>query len=135
MKRHWRQLVNAGDPRSSARAPTSTLATALVVVGDDTSFALRTGAVELVASVTVVSAFGLVSCLRPRARSGRPGAGRPFNIQFQPSGAPGRFVDRVTLHAAGGNGGTALPRLSCESSPLAGPHGGDGGNGGLVILR
>ena len=46
------------------------------------------------------------------------------------------FVDRVTLHAAGGNGGNGVASIKREKfKPLAGPDGGDGGNGGSVILE
>ena len=46
------------------------------------------------------------------------------------------FVDRVTLHAAGGHGGNGVASIKREKfKPLAGPDGGDGGNGGSVILE
>ena len=46
------------------------------------------------------------------------------------------FVDRVTLHAAGGNGGNGVASIKREKfKPLAGPDGGDGGDGGSVILE
>ena len=46
------------------------------------------------------------------------------------------FVDRVTLHAMGGNGGNGVASIKREKfKPLAGPDGGDGGNGGSVILE
>ncbi|WP_022867991.1 GTPase ObgE [Schaalia vaccimaxillae] len=46
------------------------------------------------------------------------------------------FVDRVTIHAAGGNGGNGVASIKREKfKPLAGPDGGDGGNGGSVILE
>ena len=46
------------------------------------------------------------------------------------------FVDRVTLHAAGGDGGNGVASIKREKfKPLAGPDGGDGGNGGSVILE
>lgn len=46
------------------------------------------------------------------------------------------FVDRVTLHAAGGNGGHGVASVRREKfKPLGGPDGGDGGNGGSVILE
>jgi GTPase len=45
------------------------------------------------------------------------------------------FVDRVTLHAAGGNGGNGCISVHREKfKPLGGPDGGDGGRGGDVIL-
>ncbi|MDR2703724.1 MAG: GTPase ObgE [Cellulomonadaceae bacterium] len=45
------------------------------------------------------------------------------------------FVDRVTLHAAGGNGGHGVSSIRREKfKPLAGPDGGNGGNGGSVKL-
>ncbi|MDC4233127.1 GTPase ObgE [Actinomyces sp. B33] len=46
------------------------------------------------------------------------------------------FVDRVVIHAAGGNGGNGVASIKREKfKPLAGPDGGDGGNGGSVILE
>lgn len=45
------------------------------------------------------------------------------------------FVDRVTIHAAGGSGGNGVASVHREKfKPLGGPDGGDGGNGGSVIL-
>src|SRR3954468_15068731 len=45
------------------------------------------------------------------------------------------FVDRVTLHVAGGNGGNGVASVHREKfKPLGGPDGGNGGNGGSVIL-
>ena len=46
------------------------------------------------------------------------------------------FIDRVTIHAAGGDGGNGVASIKREKfKPLAGPDGGDGGNGGSVILE
>lgn len=46
------------------------------------------------------------------------------------------FVDRVTLHVAGGDGGNGVASIHREKfKPLGGPDGGNGGNGGDVILR
>ena len=46
------------------------------------------------------------------------------------------FVDRVVLHAAGGDGGNGCVSIHREKfKPLAGPDGGNGGNGGSVILE
>ena len=46
------------------------------------------------------------------------------------------FVDRVVLHAAGGNGGHGCVSVRREKfKPLGGPDGGHGGDGGSVILR
>ncbi len=46
------------------------------------------------------------------------------------------FVDRVVLHAHGGDGGNGCASIRREKfKPLAGPDGGNGGNGGSVILR
>ncbi|WP_448629087.1 GTPase ObgE [Cellulomonas soli] len=46
------------------------------------------------------------------------------------------FVDRVVVHAAGGDGGHGCASIHREKfKPLAGPDGGNGGNGGSVILR
>ena len=46
------------------------------------------------------------------------------------------FVDRVVLHAHGGDGGHGCASIRREKfKPLAGPDGGDGGNGGDVVLE
>src|SRR5699024_9555721 len=46
------------------------------------------------------------------------------------------FVDRVVLHAAGGNGGRGVASVRREKfKPLGGPDGGNGGNGGDVVLE
>ena len=46
------------------------------------------------------------------------------------------FVDQVTLHVAGGNGGHGVASVHREKfKPLGGPDGGNGGHGGDVILR
>jgi GTP-binding protein len=46
------------------------------------------------------------------------------------------FVDRVTLHVAGGKGGNGVASVHREKfKPLGGPDGGNGGNGGDVVLR
>ncbi len=45
------------------------------------------------------------------------------------------FVDRVTLHVSGGNGGHGVASVHREKfKPLGGPDGGNGGHGGDVIL-
>ncbi len=45
------------------------------------------------------------------------------------------FVDRVVLHAAGGDGGHGVASIRREKfKPLAGPDGGNGGDGGSVKL-
>ncbi len=45
------------------------------------------------------------------------------------------FIDRVVLHAAGGNGGNGCASVHREKfKPLGGPDGGDGGRGGDVVL-
>ncbi|PFG43703.1 GTP-binding protein [Isoptericola jiangsuensis] len=45
------------------------------------------------------------------------------------------FVDRVVLHAAGGDGGHGVASIRREKfKPLAGPDGGNGGDGGSVVL-
>ncbi|BDR53645.1 GTPase Obg [Bombiscardovia nodaiensis] len=45
------------------------------------------------------------------------------------------FVDRVTVHVKGGDGGNGASSIRREKyKPLAGPDGGDGGDGGSVIL-
>ncbi len=46
------------------------------------------------------------------------------------------FVDRVTLHVSAGNGGHGCASVHREKfKPLGGPDGGNGGDGGSVILR
>src|SRR3954447_23226872 len=46
------------------------------------------------------------------------------------------FVDQVTLHTFGGNGGPGCASVHREKfKPLGGPDGGNGGHGGSVILR
>lgn len=46
------------------------------------------------------------------------------------------FVDRVTLHVTGGDGGHGVASIHREKfKPLGGPDGGNGGHGGDVILR
>ncbi|GAA2729151.1 GTPase ObgE [Cellulomonas aerilata] len=46
------------------------------------------------------------------------------------------FVDRVVLHATGGDGGHGCASIRREKfKPLAGPDGGNGGNGGSVVLE
>lgn len=46
------------------------------------------------------------------------------------------FVDRVTVHVTGGNGGNGCASVHREKfKPLGGPDGGNGGDGGNVILR
>ena len=45
------------------------------------------------------------------------------------------FVDRVTLHATGGRGGHGVASVHREKfKPLGGPDGGNGGDGGSVVL-
>ena len=46
-----------------------------------------------------------------------------------------RFVDRVVLHVAAGNGGHGVASIHREKfKPLGGPDGGNGGRGGDVVL-
>lgn len=46
-----------------------------------------------------------------------------------------QFVDHVTLHATGGNGGHGETSVRREKyKPLGGPDGGNGGNGGDVVV-
>ena len=46
-----------------------------------------------------------------------------------------RFVDRVVIHAAAGNGGNGCASVHREKfKPLGGPDGGNGGNGGDIVL-
>ncbi|MBQ9681567.1 MAG: GTPase ObgE [Aeriscardovia sp.] len=46
------------------------------------------------------------------------------------------FVDRVTVHFQGGDGGNGASSIRREKyKPLAGPDGGNGGRGGSIILR
>ena len=45
------------------------------------------------------------------------------------------FIDQVTLHVQGGNGGHGCASVHREKfKPLGGPDGGNGGNGGDVVL-
>ena len=45
------------------------------------------------------------------------------------------FVDRVTVHVKGGDGGNGSAGIRREKyKPLAGPNGGNGGDGGSVVL-
>ena len=45
------------------------------------------------------------------------------------------FVDRVTVHVKGGDGGNGSAGIRREKyKPLAGPNGGNGGDGGSVIF-
>ena len=45
------------------------------------------------------------------------------------------FVDRVTVHVKGGDGGNGSAGVRREKyKPLAGPNGGNGGDGGSVIF-
>src|SRR5690606_38053038 len=45
------------------------------------------------------------------------------------------FIDRVTLHVTGGNGGNGVASVHREKfKPLGGPDGGNGGRGGSVVL-
>lgn len=45
------------------------------------------------------------------------------------------FVDQVTVHAKGGDGGNGSAGIRREKyKPLAGPNGGDGGDGGSVVF-
>lgn len=47
-----------------------------------------------------------------------------------------RFVDRVTLHLAAGDGGNGCASIHREKfKPLGGPDGGNGGHGGDIILQ
>src|SRR5690625_4422777 len=46
------------------------------------------------------------------------------------------FIDRVTLHVRGGNGGNGAASIRREKfKPLGGPDGGNGGHGGSVTLK
>jgi GTP-binding protein len=46
-----------------------------------------------------------------------------------------RFIDRVTIHVAGGDGGNGCASVRREKfKPLGGPDGGNGGKGGDVLL-
>jgi GTP-binding protein len=45
------------------------------------------------------------------------------------------FVDRVTVHVKGGDGGNGSAGIKREKyKPLAGPNGGNGGDGGSVVF-
>ena len=46
------------------------------------------------------------------------------------------FVDRVTVHVAAGNGGHGVSSVHREKyKPLGGPDGGNGGDGGDIVLE
>ena len=46
------------------------------------------------------------------------------------------FVDRVVLHLRAGNGGHGVASVHREKfKPLGGPDGGNGGDGGDIVLR
>lgn len=46
------------------------------------------------------------------------------------------FIDEITIHATAGNGGDGVERWRHEKFvPMAGPAGGDGGNGGDVYIE
>ena len=46
------------------------------------------------------------------------------------------FVDRVSVHVSGRRGGNGCASVHREKfKPLGGPDGGNGGDGGSVILR
>ena len=46
------------------------------------------------------------------------------------------FVDQVTLHLAAGRGGNGVASVKREKfKPLGGPDGGNGGQGGSIILQ
>ena len=46
------------------------------------------------------------------------------------------FVDQVTIHCQGGDGGSGCASFRREAFvPRGGPDGGDGGDGGDVIIR
>ena len=46
------------------------------------------------------------------------------------------FIDRVTLHIAGGDGGNGCVSIRREKfKPLGGPDGANGGDGGNVVLE
>ena len=46
-----------------------------------------------------------------------------------------QFVDQVTLHLAAGDGGNGCVSVRREKfKPLAGPDGGNGGDGGDIVL-
>ena len=70
---------------------------------------------------------------------GGPDLGHPLSCFTRERGEPvaiPSFVDRVTLHVYGGNGGNGCASVHREKfKPLGGPDGGNGGNGGSVILR
>src|SRR5690625_421407 len=61
----------------------------------------------------------------------------PFRLcVFTTKGLMSNFIDRVTLHVRGGNGGNGAASVHREKfKPLGGPDGGNGGNGGDVILK
>lgn len=58
-----------------------------------------------------------------------------YLLTYKDGSTVARFIDRVTLHAAAGNGGHGCSSIHREKfKPLGGPDGGNGGRGGSVIL-
>ena len=154
VKRFGGQLVNAGEIIVRQRGTHFHPGDGVGRGGDDTLFALVEGQVE----------FGTkrgrrVVNVDPGRRGYRPRSDR--DVTHRPErvaricGPPslrvtsGRrvatsggamaipsFVDRVTLHVYGGNGGNGCASVHREKfKPLGGPDGGNGGDGGSVILR
>jgi GTP-binding protein len=63
------------------------------------------------------------------------GVGEVNRKQAAPMAIPS-FVDRVTVHVTAGRGGNGCASVHREKfKPLGGPDGGNGGDGGSVILR
>ena len=56
-------------------------------------------------------------------------------VRTEESPTMARFIDRVVLHLAAGNGGHGVASIHREKfKPLGGPDGGNGGRGGDVVL-
>ena len=151
VKRFGGQLVNASEIIVRQRG-TATPGDGVGRGGDDTLFALVAGHVEFgtrrgrrVVNVTPQRVefrasrghhLGKVTTYDKRRKGGRA-SGPPFHrfsaLKGLSDGHP-TFVDQVTLHVYGGNGGHGCASIHREFKPLGGPDGGNGGDGGSVFI-